>query len=410
MRMPFLPFLPLLSAAVLLTVETAALAAPPQLQTNTVYMFRDWRGANSVGISPGDKLQYGANVSGGSAGVFLSAHAATGFFDPAAPCSPLTVNRNFCANDTSYNAARLAPWTLHFTRDGETTDVTGPSMVGVPRVDFPRSVTMSGSGLTPTISWQLPDGFTPDGFRVNILDKNRVLANGTRDIISTTPLAAAATAFQLPGTIGLSSSGNYAINFQLIETRGHVPFSGNNGEIFSRSNSWFDFTPLSGQAPTDIALPTIDASGVYNFQVGGVGSDHITFIDPEVAVGYHYAIGASGPNFQSLLLPNVGDGAYTLSYSDGTGAHSTGVLHDQQFFFGSGGVSAFSVTGIETSAGLDPGNATAFVTGLTFASAGEFNGSMTPITALVAVPEPQTWALLLGGLGLLGWRWRVLRG
>ncbi|OYY95110.1 MAG: hypothetical protein B7Y41_05030 [Hydrogenophilales bacterium 28-61-23] len=29
------------------------------------------------------------------------------------------------------------------------------------------------------------------------------------------------------------------------------------------------------------------------------------------------------------------------------------------------------------------------------------NGSLTP-----AVPEPETWAMLLAGLGLLGWRAR----
>ena len=43
-----------------------------------------------------------------------------------------------------------------------------------------------------------------------------------------------------------------------------------------------------------------------------------------------------------------------------------------QFFFGAGGVSAFEVTGIDPSANLDPGNAGAFVTGLTFVSAGPF--------------------------------------
>lgn len=44
-----------------------------------------------------------------------------------------------------------------------------------------------------------------------------------------------------------------------------------------------------------------------------------------------------------------------------------------QFFFQQGGVNAFSVAGIETSAGLDPNNAAAFVTGLTFVGSGPFS-------------------------------------
>ena len=200
------------------------------------------------------------------------------------------------------------------------------------------------------------------------------------------------------------TTGSYAINFQAIDTRRHVAFTGINAQIFSRSNSWFDFAPLTGDVPHDVALPTIDLNGVYNFHVADVGLDHVTFIDPDVATGYHYAIGATGPNFQSLLLPNIGDGEYMLDYSDATGAHSKPLAHDQQFFFGSGGVSAFTVTGIETAAMLDPANGTAFITGLTFAATGEFTGTMTPITTFIAagVPEPQTYALMVVGLGAIG--------
>ena len=34
------------------------------------------------------------------------------------------------------------------------------------------------------------------------------------------------------------------------------------------------------------------ATGVYHFNVGSVGPDSITYIDPTIAVGYKYAIGA----------------------------------------------------------------------------------------------------------------------
>ncbi len=393
-----LPLLAALLVAQSLPAAAAVVANPPVLVGGTLNMFRDLRGANDVGASAGDLLQYGADIVGGSANVTISATATTGFFDAAAPCAPLAVNANFCANATGFNSARLNPWQIQFTRGSDTTTVSGPSMVGVAPMPFPTSVTLSGTGLTPTITWQTPVGATPDAFRVSIYDKHLIRANGIADVIFSTPLAASATSFTLPN--GLSATGSYAINLQVIETRGHVAFtSNNNAQIFSRSSSFFDFSPLTGNVPHDIALPTIDASGVYNFHVGNVGADHVTFIDPDVATGYHYAVGATGPNFQSLLLPNVGDGAYTLAYTDGSGAHSTALQHDQQFFFGSGGVSAFTVTGIETSAMLDPGNATAFITGLTFAAAGDFTGTMTPITTFVPdVPEPASYALMLAGL------------
>jgi hypothetical protein len=368
----------------------------PQLTAGSVYMFRDIRGINDVGLIAGDVLQYGANVIGGSADVTVSATAADGFFDPAAHCAPLAVNPNFCANATAYDAGRLDPWTLHFRRNGATTSVLGPSMQGVAATPFPTSVTLSGSGLTPTISWQLPAGVQADGFRINIYDKDHKRENGVADIISSNSLSLGATSFTLPA--GLTLSGHYAIGFQVIETRGHIAFSGNNAEIFSRSNSTFDFTPQADGAH-DVALPTIDAGGVYHFDIDGVGADHVSYIDPVVATGFHYETGGAGPNFRSVLLPNVGDGRYTLSFSDASGGHLVELDHDQQYFFGADGVSAFSINGIEASAGVQPGDGTGFVTGLSFVAAGRFTGTMTPITS--AVPEPASWMMTLLGVTMV---------
>jgi hypothetical protein len=71
------------------------------------------------------------------------------------------------------------------------------------------------------------------------------------------------------------------------------------------------------------------------------------------------------------------------------------------------------VTGIDPAAGIDPTNALAFVTALTFVSNGSFTGTMTPITAQVAlVPEPGTAGLLaagIAGLGLFGCGGKVSR-
>jgi hypothetical protein len=95
-----------------------------------------------------------------------------------------------------------------------------------------------------------------------------------------------------------------------------------------------------------------------------------------------------------VILPNVGDGSFDLTFGNTT----TTIEADTQFFFPPGGVSEFSVRGIETSANLDPNNVTAFITGLTFVGSGEFTGTMTPVLQSVGVPEPS--ALLLLGSGL----------
>ena len=70
------------------------------------------------------------------------------------------------------------------------------------------------------------------------------------------------------------------------------------------------------------------------------------------------------------------------------------VLPKTVFDFPTGGVSAFTVTGIDPADGLDPADTTAFITGVTFVSDGTFNGTQTPITEVVATPEPGSIALL----------------
>ena len=402
---------PMLAAAwfaAAIACGTAA-AAPVQLVPGTLNMFRDTRGANSVGINQGDLFQFGADIVGGSLGTTLGAtYVPTGFTVSQFGCAPLAVNANFCSRTTAFSPNRLGDWALQFRNGADLLTVAAPSLAGTENaVPFPVSVTLSGSGMTPTISWQVPGAFAPDGFRINIFDKNRSTATGFADVVHSVSIAPNATSYVIPTQLSsglqLAAGGNYAVNLQLIETRGHVAFTNNNAQILRRSSSFFDFTPLAGNAPPNVALPTF-VNGVYNFNVANVGPSSIAFIDPFVAIGYDYAVGQGDPLFASVLLPDVGDGLFDLEYVHQGQTVNIALAHDVQFFFPQGGVDAFRVAGIETSAGLDPNNVTAFITGLTFASNGNFTGTMTPVTQFVPgpIPEPSTVALMLGGIALIG--------
>lgn len=424
-RLPAYRVLMLIAFVLILTLPCSLWAAPIGLVPNTTNMFRDFRGVNNVGLGSGDVVQYGADIQGGSAGSTIGLLSATGaVLDAAVVCSPLAVNANFCANTLPFNTSLLSSTTtIQFGNGPDLLNVAAPSLAGAnPTIPFPVSVTISAGATpqTPIFSWRIPAGFTPDAYRLNIFDVSGPnLPNGTKDVIHSVAIPSSSTSYTIPTTLTsgrtLTLGNNYAINFQVIDLRSGVTesqfvSSNSNALILNRSNSFFAFQPVAaGTAVPNVHLPQIgvdldpnDIFGpVYQFSIARVGPSSITFIDPQVAIGYDYAIGVGDPNFASVLLPNIGDGIFDVIV--GT-LHNT-VLAGQQFFFSEGGVSAFSVRGIEVSAGLDPANVLAFVTGLTFVSDGSFTGTMTPIVQEVAaaVPNPAPIALLTAVfvLGLL---------
>lgn len=399
---------------------TTASASPIQLVAGTINMFRDTRGANNAGIGAGDLVQYGADVGGGSVGTALSAtYPPTGFIDPPAACQPLAVSPNFCGQGFTYNLNRTAqPWNLRFDRAAETPlVVAAPSLAGTEAaVPFPVNVTITGAGLTPTISWTVPGGFVPDAVRINIFDRGAMLANGQADVIHSIVVGGAGSSYAIPATLNsgqhLQLGGDYVFNVQLVDTRAdptNFVSTGNNAHILRRSSSFFNFTPLGGSGPPQAHLPTV-VNGVYNFSITNVGPNSVTFIDPIVAIGYDYAIGTGNPNFASVLPPTgIGDNLFDLFLWSGTEFVDSGIdlTGGSQFFFATGGVDRFSLRGIETGARLDPSNVTAFITGLTFIADGSFSGTMTPLVVEISgVPAAGTAWLLLAGLVPLAWRRR----
>lgn len=187
-----------------------------------------------------------------------------------------------------------------------------------------------------------------------------------------------------------------------------------NNNLGQVAGFWIDG---DGKSRGFIATPALDpvnqsVAGVYTFSTAVV-VDVPIFIDPLVAVGYDYKIGAGDPFFKSVSLPvGIGDNRYLITVGD----QSFEVGGNQIFDFTAHGfvtgVDAFQVSGIEPSAMLDPADATAFVTRLTFVGSGNFTGSQTALTFdyVAGVPEPGAAMLMLAGIaGLAGFTRRRMR-
>mgnify|MGYP006283410403 CR=1 FL=1 len=174
----------------------------------------------------------------------------------------------------------------------------------------------------------------------------------------------------------------------------------------ARSQKTFEFTAT--EEVIDAYLPTVDTDGDYNFQFDVVPGEQYN-IDPLVAVGYDYWVADGDPLFASVVFPEVGDNLFDLFVYNITGEVEAGfndIFAGDLFDFTAlpnfaQGVSGFGVRGIEPSSLLDPADTTAFVTTVGFASAGTFNGSMTPITRFVQAPA----TLALVGIGFIGFSW-----
>jgi hypothetical protein len=157
-----------------------------------------------------------------------------------------------------------------------------------------------------------------------------------------------------------------------------------------------------GFSPSNPLLPVfVDGAFVFDFNV--VLNQRV-WIDPDVAVGYTYDLASADllQDFDSIQIDTVaGDGLYDVFTWDGT----QWVLVADDLAAGTvftfvDGVRRVMVNGIELGAALDPANPQAFVTGFTFGRAGNVQVTQTPTTVTVAVPEPETYALVLAGLAV----------
>ena len=394
------------------------------------YHYRSQRTVNSVDRSAGDRIVVGVEVSNG---VDTWVHAEQG-----GELLPLVQSRedflDYQFNASyAYDAALTDPWVIHAWNGEHETIGTTNAIGAIDAVGFARNVRISPDDLTPTLLWDLPaDGGDPfESVYIEIFDDatdNRlpIFAAGGNLL----NLGAGATSYTF--TPGQLEAGKAYVGNIRVTQRDAI------GNWLSASNTFLNFTPLLGIGPGDVFLPTVDASVpvasvpdasgvlasspfVFDFDV----TDAVPVrLDPFVAVGYDYAIGAGDTvRFATVKLPSIGDDLFDLWLYDGAGDlfdSGLDLVAGDIFDFRvldllagveyAGGAQRFRILGIERAAGLDPLDVSAFVTELGFVGSGRFTGTMTPLTVFVpgAVPEPGTLALLLaallGGAGACGRR------
>jgi hypothetical protein len=142
--------------------------------------------------------------------------------------------------------------------------------------------------------------------------------------------------------------------------------------------------PAPGSTPENPLLPQV-VNDAFLFSSIPVQPNTRIWFDPIIAIGYDYAV-TGGPLFSSVVAPTGinASNTFDLIY----GSTNVSITGGVPYNFTSS-QSNFSIQGIDVAANLDPANATAFVTGLTFDSAGTVNVTQTPITFNTsAVPGP----------------------
>jgi hypothetical protein len=297
---------------------------------------------------------------------------------------------NIYVPGTPDNGALHGNWTLTFNNGTNT--IQSVAAPGAQQAPFVNNVTVSGTGTNPTFTWTPPANTQVNGYNVLIIDHALLPGNGT---VFVQALTGNQTSYTVPTEISnvsnpipfkLDPTHQYTIEVRLIQTKDGQDFiagqpierAGAESRVAAMSSMYADFRALPQNSPA-VSLPVTLANGSYQFNMT-VEPGKTYYLDPTVATGYVYKTNPGDPNFASVTLPAIQSTPFHLSFMSGGSLISEYLMGNLLFLFPNGGVDWFLVDGIDPALGLDPSNATAFITGVTFVGAGAFTGTQTPIT------------------------------
>jgi len=133
---------------------------------------------------------------------------------------------------------------------------------------------------------------------------------------------------------------------------------------------------------TPAVLPTGTIDGAATFSAS-VSADAPLFISVPLATAYDYAVGHRDSRFATVRLPlGFGNNKYILVIGHRAFAVNAGQVFDFRAHGFRKGVRAFRVACIDPAAQLDPLNALAFPTELTFTEPGTFTGTQRALSSL----------------------------
>jgi hypothetical protein len=328
----------------------------PSLTANSIFLQYYNVGPNNLDFSSGERIRYGAtsvvpNGSGGTTGTATTTNVATGktitrniHFEtsPATPnfftggielCGQASTGA--CTAKGNNNPANLTnPWTITFSNPGTTPNQISKtlSLVGG-EIPFVNSITLSGTGSAPTFSWTPPPGVTVDGYRVNIYQNSLETFDSKGNIVDTGQVTSrnldpsvhsyTVTSADFTHGVALAYNTQYTIEIGVLQTRNGSTTDLGNGNVSSISKVYSNFELLPTNSPP-VNLPTTTLQGgkvTYGFNLT-VAPNVTYFLDPNVATGYIYKIGAGDPNFASVDLPNIGNPRNHMICTFGTASRS----------------------------------------------------------------------------------------
>lgn len=387
------------------------------ISVEEVFNFRNVRAPGSIGYSGIDQVLFGAanvvpNGADGTLGTFEQTIGPGQSVSGTLDSTPFPAFPNQFVASAPFQSGLLGSWDLTFTNPSQpSVHVTTPDLAGAATAPFADSITLSGAGRTPTFHWRLPAGFQPDSMEIQIWQYKS--GPFSEVIVHSTPVPVGSTSYVVPDILSsgeqLAFNGRYAISINLYRNR---PGETGSRELLTRIARAADFAVLASDPGAPVLLPAPvgpPEHPVFEFPSFQIIAGTPIAADPVMAYGYDFSVDSDDPRFGSVKLPGgLGDNHYQLYLLDGSGNTvllDDSLLGDELYAFAPGGVQRFRVAGIET-AGFDPTSPIAFVTLLTFAQDGEVTGlKMDPFA--YAVPEPQTYWLILAGIAGLGLMLRV---